>query len=110
LAGSKFRAATLDTISDVCDSVQAKITNDDTPRRRRIRRETKSEIRLSSHFGQDIRNGRQINPHRYRSNSRAHINMYPLNSASKRPSNETLISSQLNSRRQSRVIINAEGV
>jgi hypothetical protein len=111
LAGSKFRAATLDTISDVCDFVQAKITNDDNHvQRRRRNRQTKSDIHLSSNFGQEIRNGLQINPNKQRLNSLAQVNIYPLNNTSKRPSNETLLSSQLNSRRQSKVAMNVDEV
>jgi len=106
LAGSKFRAATLETISDVCDFVQAKITNDDAHIRRR-RRQTQSDIRLSSTFGQDVRNGLQ---NKRQFNSRAQTNAYPLTDSSKRVSNETIISSQLNSRRQSKVVMNEEEV
>jgi hypothetical protein len=104
LAGSKFRAATLDTINDVCDFIQAKITNDDTQiQHRRRKRQTRSDIHLSSNFNQEARNGIQINPCK---NSLAKSNIYPLNNNSKRPSNETLFSSQLNSRRQSKTIMN----
>ncbi len=106
MAGSKFRAATLETISDVYDFVQAKITNDDTRIRRR-RRQTKSDIHLSANFSQEARNGLQS---KRQSNFLPQENAYPLTNSSKRFSNETLISSQLNSRRQSKVVMNEEEV
>ncbi len=103
MAGSKFRTATLETISDVCDFVQAKITNDDTHIRRRRRRQTQSDIRLGSHFGQDVRDGLQNGR---RLSSLPQTNVYPLNNSSKRQSHETISSSQLNSRRQSKAVMN----
>jgi len=89
LAGSKFRAATLETFSDVYDFLQAKITNDDSYRRRR-RRQTRSDIQLSTNFNQEVRNGLQ---NKRRLTSPGQANTYPLNNTAKRLSNETLLNS-----------------
>ncbi len=110
MAGSKFRAATLETISDVCDFVQAKLTNDVNYVRRRHRRQTKSDGRSSSNFGQEVRNGLQNYPNKRRSNSVTQTNAYRLSNLSKRPSMETMMSSPVNSRRQSRVVLNVDEV
>ena len=100
----------MDTINDVYDFILLKITNDESRiQSRRRKRQTRSDLHLNSHFGQEIRNGTGLNPHKNRSNSLAMVNVsYPLNNNSKRPSNETLLSSQLNSRRQSKVALNAD--
>ena len=102
----------MDTISDVCDFIRAKLTNDESyqHRRHQRRKTTKSDIRFSSQYGHDLRNGRQINLHKHRSSSLPQANLYQLNDNSKRPSSETLISSQLNSRRQSKTALNTEGI
>jgi hypothetical protein len=110
LAGSKFRAATLDTISDVCDYIRAKLSNDDDYVQRRRRRQNKSDIRLSSNFTQDLRNGLQKDRNKRRSTSIPQACACPLRNSSKRPSIETIISSQLNSRRPSKSVLNVDEV
>jgi hypothetical protein len=61
LAGSKFRAARLEAISDVCDFIQAKVSQHDGDRneiqrqQRQHHRQSKIDIRLSGNIGQDIR-------------------------------------------------------
>jgi hypothetical protein len=107
LAGSKFRSASLETISDVCDFVQAKLNKNDNyvPRRRR-RRQTRSDIHLNSNQAQDVLNGLQNDRNKCRSNSIQQQCGQPLNDSSKRSSNEAILSSQFNTRRPSKVLMN----
>lgn len=102
LAGSRFRAATVNIIRDCYDYIQAKITNDDDYIHRRRYRQSKSEIQLSLHLSKDLRNG--INK------TRSNPNIKQLNNLSKHPSSETVISAQLNSRRASNYDINDQQV
>ena len=60
---------------------------------------------MSSNFTMEMRNGLQ---NRRRSSSLPQTLAYQLNNSSKRPSNETILSSQLNSRQQSKVVLNVE--
>lgn len=101
MAGSKFRAASVETLSDVYDFIQKKFSDehDYVPRRRR--RQTRSDVRLSSIHGQEL-NGIHNSEINRRSGSIPAICIYPLNHSSKRLSSETVISSQLNSRQPSK--------
>ena len=111
MAGSKFRAASLETISDICDFLQAKFNNDDENyNQRRRRRQNKSDIRLSSTCGRTTLHHLQNNQSKYRSTSITQTVVYPLSNSSKQPSNETMASSQLHSRQPSRNKLNVDEV
>ncbi|CAF0785806.1 unnamed protein product [Adineta steineri] len=86
LAGSKFRAATIDTVSDVCDFIQTKLSKDGNhiPRRRR---QTKSDLLSSEH---ELRNG--LN--KRRSSSIPRISVYPARRLTTQSSNEIKLASQ----------------
>ncbi|CAF4054617.1 unnamed protein product, partial [Rotaria sordida] len=111
LAGSKFRATSLETIRDVCDFLQIKSNHRENHLRRRIgRRQNKNNIPLNAYFLRDGRHGRQNNQSRRISASITQTYPYPISNSSKRPSSETIISTQLNSRRTSKGVLNMDEV
>ncbi|CAF1396179.1 unnamed protein product [Adineta ricciae] len=101
LAGSKFRAASVETLSDVCDFIQRKFSDEQDYVPRRRRRQTRSDVRLSSIHGQELNGIHNCESNR-RSGSIPQTCIYSLNNSSKRLSSETVISSQLNSRQPSK--------
>lgn len=115
MAGSKFRAACLETFSDAYELFTTKVNSDDLEVhrqriKRRRRQQTKHDTCVTSNFGQDTQNGLINSQKRNRSTSMTQACSYPLTNLSKPPSNETIISTQINSRRQSKVTINVNEV
>jgi hypothetical protein len=58
----------------------------------------------------DVRNGLRNDQNKRRSNSVPQTCIYPLINSAKRPSNETIVCSQLNSRQQSKTVLNVDEV
>ncbi|CAF3566160.1 unnamed protein product [Rotaria socialis] len=108
LAGSKFRAACIDTFSDIYDFLEMKSSNQEVRLRRRRKRQTKNDTYLSSNINQDHRNQLGNGRNRQRSTSMTQTCVFQLNDLSKQPSNETMASIQLNSRRPSTVAFNGD--
>ncbi|CAF0818833.1 unnamed protein product [Adineta steineri] len=105
LSGSKFRATCIETLDDIYAYIRIKF-DDDYQRKRAT-----SRIRSSSNFGLELRTG----PYYGRRDTRRSTSVlqtftYPLSNSSKRPSSDTIISSQLNSRRTSRCVVNVQEV
>ncbi|CAF1020753.1 unnamed protein product [Rotaria sordida] len=101
MAGSKFRAACLQTFTDVYDYIRAKF--DDNYQRRR----SSSYAQTNSTFGIEMRNEIQYDRRdKFRSNS-IHQTCH-LNNSSKRSSNDTVMSSHLNSRRTSKCVLHMQ--
>ncbi|CAF1489805.1 unnamed protein product, partial [Rotaria sordida] len=91
--------------------LQIKSNHRENHLRRRIgRRQNKNNIPLNAYFLRDGRHGRQNNQSRRISASITQTYPYPISNSSKRPSSETIISTQLNSRRTSKGVLNMDEV
>jgi len=113
IAGSKFRTVSVETLSDICDFVRDKFTDEEEdgtePRRRRRRRRKRpsgTDIRLTSMSGpmtqHSLLNIRPKIPSKSLSR--------PLNDTLKRQSNDTCNSSLMNSRRTSKLALNLDEI
>jgi hypothetical protein len=99
LAGSKFRLTCVETLRDIHDYIRTKLDSDYQRRRR------SSGVHTSSNFALEMRNGIQ---NQRRSISVPQTYTYQLSNTSKRPSRETILGSQSNSRRPSRGVFNVQ--
>ena len=88
---------------DIYDYIRRKF--DDNYQRRR----SSSTIRTSSNFGIELRNGLHYDRRdKRRSTSIQQTYIYQFSNSSKRPSTDTVINSQLNSRRPSKAVYNVQ--
>ncbi len=105
ISGSKFRATCVETIRDIYEYIRTKF-DDDYQRKRPSNR-----MRTSSNFGIEMRNALHYDRRdTRRSTSVQQTYTYPLGNSSKRASNDTIIASQVNSRRTSRCVFNVQEV
>ncbi len=73
------------------------------------RRRSSAALRTSSNFGLEMRNGLLYDRRdKRRSTSCQQTYIYQFSNSSKRPSNDTIISSQVNSRRPSKTIYHVQ--
>ncbi|CAF1037916.1 unnamed protein product [Rotaria sp. Silwood1] len=97
LCGSKFRAACLQTLTEISDYIQVKFGCNDQRSRSSSNPQTTStlamEMRPEMHYD-----------HRHKVRSNSILQTYQYSNSSKRTSNDTITSSHLNSRRTSRCV------
>ena len=104
MAGSKFRAASLEAISNACNFLQAKLNNEIDYGQSLHRRKNRNDIRLNSNFGCETRNRRD----KRRSTSITQTYLYSVRNSSKRLTSEIVANSQLHSKQALKVVLNTD--
>jgi hypothetical protein len=105
LTGSKFRTVCVEIVADIYVFIRRQFDDDYQLR------QNPNNVRSSSNFGLEMRNGLLYDRRTKRvSTSAQQTYTYALSNSSKRASNDTVVSSQVNSRRQSRCVFNVQEI